>query len=80
MDWTGRQMGGQVYVGTLRPAACTALMCAGRNCRIFFEPYRVINVTRPGWFNGSSVLKHARACVRACLRVRPSCACVRVGV
>ena len=59
---------------TLRPAACTALMCAGRYCRIFFEPYRVISVTRPGSFNGSSTLgrptpewaAHDRVHIRVC--------------
>ena len=61
---------------TLRPAACTALMCAGRYCRIFFEPYRVISVTRPGSFNGSSTLSEppharvgrARSCAYTCVR------------
>ena len=66
---------------TLRPAACTALMCAGRYCRIFFEPYRVISVTRPGSFNGSSTLSrptpewaaHDRVHIRVHIRVCGVC-------
>jgi hypothetical protein len=69
---------------TLRPAACTALMCAGRYCRIFFEPYRVISVTRPGSFNGSSTLSEPwaprpsglRTIVCICVRIYVSAVCV----